>query len=277
MVAISNNRHSIYDLKLRINTSLALVLIAIFFICFASFWMLPIVVTFLILLAMFEYVNLILCEATIIEKMIGLFCAVLLPWIIIIWGIGLFGAFVFISSILTCVNLLTSGELFFGFFKRIVKYCWGIIYIGGGLCSLLIIANQNYGRSLVLFAISIVVAADSGAYFIGYFFGKHKMIPSLSPGKTWEGCAGGLILASVIGYLVINFCLPDISIKIGIFLGFFLGIMSIIGDLLESKLKRIAKAKDSGSLLPGHGGILDRVDGILFTSPILLICREFWW
>ncbi len=120
----------------------------------------------------------------------------------------------------------------------------------------------------LLLAILTVYAADTGAYAAGRLLGRHRMAPSISPGKTWEGTAGGM-LAAVITAVVIG---GLFSLKLEIWqlvtIGVILGTLSPIGDLLESKVKRLADAKDSGNLFPGHGGMLDRLDSIL---PCLIV------
>lgn len=122
-----------------------------------------------------------------------------------------------------------------------------------------------------IFLISaIIMMGDSGAYFAGMYFGKTKLAPRYSPKKTWEGVFGGL-LASAIGALVINLVFAG---SIGptwfvIVLAVFVGAAGVLGDLVESSFKRFSAVKDSGSLFPGHGGILDRFDSWLFAAPLM--------
>ncbi len=115
----------------------------------------------------------------------------------------------------------------------------------------------------LLLAILTVYAADTGAYAVGRLFGRHRMAPSISPGKTWEGTAGGMLFA-VIAAVVLGALFP---LRLEIWhlaaIGVILGAVSPIGDLVESKIKRLADAKDSGNLFPGHGGMLDRLDSLL--------------
>ena len=120
----------------------------------------------------------------------------------------------------------------------------------------------------LLLAILAVYAADTGAYAVGRVFGKHRMAPRISPGKTWEGTAGGVLFA-VIAAVVLGVLFPlRLEIWHLVIIGVILGAVSPIGDLLESKLKRLADAKDSGNLFPGHGGMLDRLDSLL---PSLIV------
>lgn len=119
----------------------------------------------------------------------------------------------------------------------------------------------------ILLGLSATVwLADSAAYFAGKKFGKHKLAPSISPGKTWEGVAGGLIAVTIYALaLSWSFALPLIPTLIILWI---VGILSVLGDLFESMIKRQANVKDSGSILPGHGGILDRVDGLTSSLPV---------
>jgi phosphatidate cytidylyltransferase len=122
------------------------------------------------------------------------------------------------------------------------------------------------GPLMVLWLVLMVCAADIGAYFAGRAFGKRKLAPRVSPGKTWAGAVGGLamvVLVAVAG--AVYFGLPPLSI---IVFGCGVGIFSVIGDLTESMFKRAAALKDSGTLLPGHGGLLDRIDSVTAAAPL---------
>lgn len=125
------------------------------------------------------------------------------------------------------------------------------------------------GWKLVFFLLLVVWLGDSGAYYVGRQFGKHKLSPRISPKKTIEGMVGGFV-ASIITALVIHFTFfPEFPLLHAIIAGVILSFAGVVGDLAESMWKRSAAVKDSGTLIPGHGGFLDRFDSILFTAPIL--------
>jgi len=116
---------------------------------------------------------------------------------------------------------------------------------------------------------AIVMLTDTGAYYTGRTLGRHKLAPRVSPGKTIEGAIGGFVTAVVAGFLCKQTFFPEIPIAHAMALGAALGVIGQFGDLAESLLKRGANVKDSGTLLPGHGGMLDRVDSLLFCAPVL--------
>lgn len=124
------------------------------------------------------------------------------------------------------------------------------------------------GRGALLGLFVMVFAGDTGAYFAGRSFGRHKLYELISPKKTVEGAIGGLIASIFAGWLTSQWLLP-MSASHGMFLGAACGAVGQIGDLVESLFKRATHTKDSGTLLPGHGGLLDRLDGVLFAAPIL--------
>jgi phosphatidate cytidylyltransferase len=125
------------------------------------------------------------------------------------------------------------------------------------------------GEQWVLFALCLVWAADIGAYFAGRSFGRTKLAPQVSPGKTWEGAIGGLVLSALVALWGSHwFSVPVLEL-----LPLCLGVVafSIVGDLTESLLKRFAGLKDSGTLFPGHGGVMDRIDSVTSAMPVLLL------
>lgn len=132
--------------------------------------------------------------------------------------------------------------------------------------------RSGWGPQLMLFLLLLVVAADVGAYFAGRAFGKHKLAPKVSPGKTWEGVGGGLLGAAAMAALGVWWfnmdAVPFMALCIVV------AIASVVGDLTESMFKRHAGLKDSGNLLPGHGGVLDRVDSVTAAAPVFVIGLE---
>jgi phosphatidate cytidylyltransferase len=152
----------------------------------------------------------------------------------------------------------------------------GILYIAGFLSfqwSLRIASGVEY----IFFLYVSVWIADSMAYYIGTYMGKHKLYPSVSPNKTMEGAFGSLLGGSVGAVLMANiFNIQGLSVAGAALTGMALGLATLLGDLVESMFKRDAGVKDSGSIIPGHGGILDKIDGFLVAGPILyLIVRYF--
>jgi len=144
----------------------------------------------------------------------------------------------------------------------------GTAYLGLPFYFLLKIAflNGTYRPELIFGVILLVWANDTGAYLVGSRVGKRKLFPSVSPNKTWEGTIGGIVLAVLAGWGVYALGWFD-SLQDGVILGLIVGIIGTIGDLVESALKRNFDVKDSGSILPGHGGALDRFDSFIFLLP----------
>ena len=133
-----------------------------------------------------------------------------------------------------------------------------------------------YGRDWVLLALFATFAVDTTAYFIGRAWGRHKMAPTISPGKTWEGAVGGLA-GAIVAVIALALLLDiDISYSEMVILGFLIAVFAQLGDLAESKLKRSMGVKEAGNLIPGHGGILDRLDSIVFTGVVVYYCLRWF-
>jgi phosphatidate cytidylyltransferase len=148
----------------------------------------------------------------------------------------------------------------------------GAVYmggLGGTMAALLVIAPQEQGAFRVLLLLAIIMASDTAAFFVGHAVGRHRLAPAVSPGKTLEGALGG-VFGGVAGALAVRaYGLPAIPLTDAVGLGVLVSITGIVGDLDESLLKRWAGVKDSGTLFPGHGGMLDRLDSLLFGAPVL--------
>jgi len=144
----------------------------------------------------------------------------------------------------------------------------GLIYLPLLLGHLVLLRQLPDGRGWVFLVLFAVMACDSLAYFVGSSFGKHKLYPSVSPKKSVEGGLGGLVGSCLGVWLAAVLFLPNFGAAQVIFVGLLIGIVGQIGDLFESLLKRACGVKDSGGIFPGHGGILDRLDSLLFAFPL---------
>ncbi len=200
-----------------------------------------------------------------------------------LFGCSLFGA-IFLGAIqywplivMAWTLLPMIGALFFldrdkpNMYAHITKTIFVPCYIAFPLSMLALIFRYPRGNLWVLFLFVVVFAGDTGAFYFGRLMGNHRLMPSVSPGKTWEGALGGAICTVLAGLWYLH--IVKIG-KIGIpatLLLVAIAIVAQLGDLAESLLKRTQGKKDSGSLLPGHGGILDRIDGLLFAIPILYL------
>ena len=157
---------------------------------------------------------------------------------------------------------------------------FGLLYVGLSLSTLYLLSAQDNGPSLLLFLFCVVWAGDITALYVGRSLGRHKLAPTLSPNKTWEGSfgsvAGSILVAVLLFWLAIQLTEHSIdalsypgSMLHWIGLAILLNVAAQVGDLVESAIKRGAGVKDSGHLLPGHGGMLDRVDALLLAAPVL--------
>jgi phosphatidate cytidylyltransferase len=156
---------------------------------------------------------------------------------------------------------------------------FGVVYVGftaGFMTGVRFVGDEftqppttNLAAKLLTMFFAMVILTDTGAYYVGRGIGRHKLAPRISPGKTVEGAIGGFIFAVAAGPLSRLTFFPEIPLWNSIALGAVIGCAGQVGDLAESMLKRGADVKDSGTLLPGHGGMLDRIDSILFCAPIL--------
>jgi phosphatidate cytidylyltransferase len=191
-----------------------------------------------------------------------------------------------VAAALSCTPFLIAPVLIFGFallttyflyryrtltdvYELLCKHFFGLFYIGFLGAHLSLLRFLPNGAEWLIVASVITASSDTGAYFTGKRFGKRKLCPNISPNKTVEGAVGG-ILSGVIGAtLCASLLLPDVQLLFLLIASAFLVVIGIAGDLTESILKRGTGTKDSGTLLAGHGGILDRVDSLLFVAPVL--------
>ena len=173
-------------------------------------------------------------------------------------------------------NIIISSLVFLFFFKSNLQMIesiriqlQGVIYIPLSLSILVLIRNGTDGVAWIFFLLAIIFAGDTSAFYFGTYFGRHKLSPSVSPGKTIEGSIGGFLANILVGSVFKLFLFPYLSWGICFFFFILIGAAGQVGDLFESALKRMSGVKDSGTILPGHGGILDRIDALLFATPVM--------
>lgn len=149
---------------------------------------------------------------------------------------------------------------------------FGAAYIGWMLSHLILLRGLDGGIALIFFVFLVTWASDTAAYYVGSSFGRHKLAPHISPGKTIEGAIGGLVGSVLMAGIAKFGFMPWLDLKDCLIVGLLLGSIGQAGDLFESRLKRHAGVKDSGAILPGHGGLLDRLDSLIFTAPAFYYC-----
>jgi phosphatidate cytidylyltransferase len=148
----------------------------------------------------------------------------------------------------------------------------GVLYIallGGHLVAVRMGFEQKLSAHLLSFFFLVIMGADTGAYYVGRAIGKHKLAPKISPGKTWEGVAGGMVAALALATVSHFWFFRELPLKWALPLAAVMMMLGVLGDLSESALKRSAGAKDAAKILPGHGGVLDRMDSLLFNAPLI--------
>ena len=168
------------------------------------------------------------------------------------------------SKMLTGVGVTILGVLY-------------VVFLGGFLVATRVGFDPILSSKLLLFYFAVNFGSDAGAYFVGKNLGKHKLNPKISPGKTWEGLIGGILFSAAFAALATLLFFPELSYQFSIPLAVVMAVVGVIGDLAESAMKRGADVKDAANFLPGHGGLLDRLDSLLFNAPILYYFARFYF
>lgn len=192
------------------------------------------------------------------------------------------GQFEIIMGILAA-NFLMAGIISLFQFKDlpdivdvVTKQVNGIVYIAVLLSSLVLLRGDDQaGVAWVFYTLVLVALCDTGAYYAGTYFGKHKLCPSVSPGKTIEGFLGGMAFTCIAGLFAKYFFFPAFAWGTTMVFLVLVSVVGPCGDLFESVLKRTGGIKDSGSIIPGHGGILDRIDALLFVAPVAYVFKTY--
>ena len=176
-----------------------------------------------------------------------------------------------IAMALILIGLLRKGPI--GFVRSASASVFSLVYLPFLMSFAILLARPSAGFGNVMTLIILTACNDTFGYVVGVLFGKHPMAPHISPKKSWEGLTGSIIFTAIGGYLSFNYLL-DINGWIGAAVGLLAVLTSTTGDLIESSLKRDFAIKDMSDLLPGHGGMLDRLDSLVLTAPALWLVLE---
>ena len=194
-----------------------------------------------------------------------------------------------LNLILLVINIVVSIKcIVFLFFDKIQKisvsskylYLLGYIILPFIFITKISFGEKDYNPKIIIGLFILIWTNDTFAYIVGKSIGKHKLLERISPKKTIEGFVGGIVFAIIAGFLISKFYISpnpkfsEKSILIWTLIAVIVGIMGTIGDLIESKFKRIAGVKDSGKIMPGHGGILDRLDSVIFAAPFIFLLYQ---
>ncbi len=158
-------------------------------------------------------------------------------------------------------------------FSKPVTWLFGTLLLLATFVALVRLYRLGPGPALLLALLVVVWAADIGAYFSGKRFGRHKLAPSVSPGKSWQGVVGGLLLVALVAFLAGP--IVGIDRQSAVLIALPVAMLSVLGDLTVSMFKRNAGLKDSGTLFPGHGGVMDRIDSISAAAPLFVLLWQF--
>ncbi|MEN6373665.1 MAG: phosphatidate cytidylyltransferase [Smithella sp.] len=250
----------------------ALILVVI---VFASPFTLAALIVLVAVGGMWEYNNIVLGKGFLKEKVEGIFFAVIIPFVMFLGGSQFVVPVLAFCIILTFILFLASVKETLFDVMTVAKVVLGVMYIPFLLSYFILLRSSDKGVLWILFVLVLAFAGDITALYIGKYFGRHKLSPIISPGKTVEGTIG-LILGSTAACLIFSYySFPGVSLlKIGI-LAFTGSVIGQLGDLSESAIKRNYGLKDASSLLPGHGGLLDRLDCILFIVPFVYYYRIY--
>ena len=249
-----------------------------FLVIWAGGWWLTVLITICAILGGWELASLVASDK---GKLIKFICSIWSGALVVVMHLYLedFGfmftvfpvlvSIPFVLMICTFWKVLVTKQdalrKLFQITSSLSKNSFVALVVGGLLSFALLLNDLQAGRDWIYSIIVVVAATDVASYIFGSLFGKHKLVPKISPSKTWEGGIAGLtfaIFASVIVYYLLD--LPT-NLGLSIVFGVVIYFSALLGDLLESSLKRLVGVKDSGSLIPGHGGILDRMDSILIS------------
>lgn len=262
----------------RIITAVCLIPIVLALVFYAPFWLFTLFCAITAGLALWEYLDIVDAIGAETPRLASLIA--LIAIYVAIWKYP-----DLLTAVISCIALALLVYCTFRtpinqILPSVASSYLGLIYVGFSFATLSLIFELSNGASLLLFLFVAVWSGDAAALYSGKAFGKHKLAPRISPGKTWEGSIASVVASILLTLFLLwiasfltahsvnalNYSGPIIS---WVVLAILVNVAAQLGDLVESGLKRAAGVKDSGSILPGHGGVLDRIDALLLAAPVL--------
>jgi phosphatidate cytidylyltransferase len=255
--------------KKKIGTAMVLIPPVVFLIALGPPWVLSLMVLLTTFFGLREFYTLSLPDSKGIERVVGIGLGLVLSVVVSYGNTTVVSPFLVLLLLLLAILFLGVTQNLSSTISHMGMMLFGILYIGFLLSHICLIRNMTDGKKWVLFLIITVWSGDIFAFLSGSLFGRHKLYPKISPNKTYEGLVGAIIGSIVVAMAFALLFIPKLEIGFCVLLAIGLGVLGQLGDFTESMLKRSAQVKDSGSLIPGHGGMLDRLDSFLFSAPFL--------
>lgn len=260
-------------------TALVIIPFLVLLISIGGTLWLAVVINVICIMALWEYFRIVLNKdqkiTAISFQVLALFTGSAVIWAAYFHSFNIVLDIIVLNVVISTLVSLPKFESDSSVWEIVFKQAVGIIYIPLFLSYIVLIRNGYNGVLWIFLLLIVVFLGDTGAYYLGSYFGQHKLCPAVSPNKTIEGALGGLAASLGAGALIKFLFLPLLPWGLSLLSFICIGIAGQVGDLFESQIKRVAHIKDSGTILPGHGGVLDRIDALLFAAPVAYIFKEY--
>jgi phosphatidate cytidylyltransferase len=247
----------------RVLTALAMIPVVLYVVLWAPYWAVVGVTALVAMLCYYEYSGIVAAYGAGTLGPLGYAAGLL------ILLLPQSASLLVVAAALMALGLALGADDLRAGILRAAFLALGVLYVFGCWRFAPLLRTEN--RFWLLYALGLNWIGDIGAYYVGRRFGRHKLAPLVSPGKSWEGAAASLGASLLFGFFLLRWAIPGVPLAVVLPLTTAANIAGQFGDLCESGLKRGAGVKDSGTLLPGHGGMLDRVDSTLFTLPVVYL------
>lgn len=260
------------NLVLRVISAVVLIPVLLLVVLWPRPWPMAIAVHVAVVIGMTEFYWIALKDDPVWMRVVGVVLGLVVS-LTMYWcprADALPAALILVTLVASLLHLVHFGDLATAA-SRTSLMIFGLLYVAVMLTPLALLKRLPEGQDWIFLALTVTWFSDTGAYFSGRALGKHKLYPAISPGKSIEGAIGGLISSVGAAVLAKLWYMPQLSWIDGILIAVVGGALGQAGDLVESMIKRGYQVKDSGWILPGHGGLLDRIDAVLFTVPYVYL------